>query len=310
MTKRAGFRLLIICNCLLLLGNIVWTAHLGNTKAAPESSHYPLLAKRIFIDNPNDIFINFVPLRQQVKERFSALNVPYSFYFEYLPDGTSIRQGDDKELTAASLIKLPLVMNLYRAVELKRISLDKEVVIGADAIDPAYGDLWKQGAGTKITLRKAVELTLTQSDNTAAHTIYDNISTLLKPDEEALAQLDIHQDMKEGQAVITARSFSSILKSLYFSSYLNRADSQEILQYLSKSSFRERLAKPLPGNIPVAHKIGVYNAQWSESDCGVVYVPKRPYIFCAMVGLPEDQANIFIANVSKDVYTFISQQKL
>jgi beta-lactamase class A len=314
MVKRSiPNRILIVACALLLAGNVGWimrdtsTADQGVSQQALQRQ-FPLLSKRILSDNPNDILINFVPLRKDLTARFAALNVQKSFYFEYLPDGTSIRVGSDDQLIAASLIKVPLSMNLYRAAELGRISLDKTVVITNSEVDNAYGDLWQKGAGTNITLRQAAQLALTESDNTATHVIFDNIKGLLSADEESMARLDVDQNMEAGQAIINAKSYASVLKSLYFSSYLEKTDSQQLLSYLTKSTATNRLTKNLPASVPVAHKVGVNNANWAESDCGVVYVPKRPYIICVMVGLPEDQADKFIADVSKTVYDFVSQQ--
>ncbi|MET0779789.1 MAG: serine hydrolase [Candidatus Saccharimonadales bacterium] len=298
---------------MLLAGNIGWIVR-DTSEAKQKSSQlalqgqFPYLSKRILSDNPNDILINFVPLRKDLTARFDALNVQKSFYFEYLPDGTSIRVGSDDQLVAASLIKVPLSMNLYRAAELGRVNLDKTVAITSSEIDNAYGDLWQKGAGTKITLREAAQLALTESDNTAAHVIFDNVKGALSADEESMARLDVDQNMEAGQAVINAKSYASVLKSLYFSSYLEKTDSQQLLSYLTKSTATNRLAKNLPASVPVAHKVGVNNANWAESDCGIVYVPKRPYVICVMVGLHEDQADKFIADVSKIVYDFVSRQ--
>jgi beta-lactamase class A len=296
---------------LLFIVNIFWgIANAKQPKNSTEAKHkaYPLISRRVLTDNPNDIIINFVPLRKKLEAKFSKLTVQKSFYFEYLPDGTSIKIGDDKELVAASLIKLPLVMNLYHAAELKRVDLDKEVVITESELDGGYGDLYKQGAGVKITLREAAKITLEKSDNTSAHVIFDAINGKLKYDEESLARLDVDQTMQLGQAVISSKSYSSVLKSLYFSAYLNNQDSQEVLGYLTGSVFTNRLTKFLPKDVLVAHKIGVFNTSWSESDCGIVYATKRPYSICVMVGLPDDQASAFIAEVSKDVYDFVSKQ--
>ncbi|QQR52229.1 hypothetical protein IPG36_06735 [bacterium] len=89
------------------------------SQATPiDQIRYPLLAKRILIDNPNDAIVKFVPLRKEIERRFQELQVPFSFYFEYLPTGTSIRNGDDVALVGASLFKLPIVMDLYKAAEL------------------------------------------------------------------------------------------------------------------------------------------------------------------------------------------------
>ena len=304
--------LLVLC-ALLLVGNLGWVARNKSDAAKVNSMEalqrkYPLLAKRVLTDNGNDILINFVSLRKDLEKKFGALTVEQSFYFEYLPDGTSIRIGDDSTLVAASLIKLPLTMNLYRAAELGRVDLDKTITVAPSEVDGGYGDLYLKGAGYQMTLREAAQHALEESDNTAARVIFDTEDGLLSYDEESLAQLDVDQTLQQGQAVISAKSYSSILKSLYFASYLNKDDSQELLGYLSKSTAKNRLTKDLPANVPVAHKIGVNNTNWSESDCGIVFVPKRPYLICAMVGLPDDQANEFIADISKEVYDFVTKQ--
>ncbi len=296
---------------LLLLGNIAWFAayRAAGKTSTPATTPYPLLARRVLSDTRNDPIINFVPLRKSLQEKFDALTSEKSFYFEYLPSGTSIRIGADNELVAASLIKVPLVMNLYKAAELGKVDLDQTVAITSNELDDAYGDLYQKGAGSRLSLRAAAKLALTESDNTAAHVIFDRTRTILASDQESLNQLDIDQNIQSGQAVIDAKSYSSVLKGLYLSSYLQPADSQEILHFLSQSTARNRLVAGVPGSIQVAHKIGVYNAAWSESDCGIVYVPKRPYVICVMVGLPEDQANQFIAAISKQVYDYVISQQ-
>ncbi len=305
------FRIFIVINIFVLAFNGVWAWNNQAQNTSEQASHYPLLAKRIFVENPNEIFINFVPLRKKLEAKLNLIHAPKSFYFEYLPDGTSIRLGADTELVAASLIKLPLVMNLYRAAELKRIHLDQTVEIAQDDLDDGFGDLWRKGAGTKITLKQAAELALKESDNTAMRVIYKAVvgNKLLQQDEESLAQLDIDYSLEDGRAVISAKAYSSVTKCLYFSCYLTWADSQELLSYLSRSTFDYRITKDIPKDIKVAHKIGVFSDKLSESDCGIVYVPKRPYALCIMLGLPEEEASAVMAELSKDIYDFIRQQQ-
>lgn len=307
---------LSIANLLLLAVNGIWLKSTlerpkestDNLTSMSESKKYPLLSKRIFAENQNDVLLNFVSLRKQLETRFNEVDAPKSFYFEYLPSGTSVRIGENTELIAASLIKVPLTMNLYKAVELGKINLDKTVTITESEIDGGFGDLWEKGAGTKITLREAARLALSESDNTAMHVIFDATVGLLPSDQESLNNLDIDQNIENGQAVINAKSYASILKSLYLSSYLQRQSSEEILSYLSKSTATNRLTAKLPSDTTVAHKIGVYNSDWSESDCGIIYAPKRPYMVCIMVGLPDDQANKFIADTSKLIYDYVISQ--
>ncbi len=295
---------------LIVLNALVWAFFMTRSDNVAQSD-YPFLSPRIFADNPNDILIRFFPLRKEIEAKFSTLpaDTQYSFYFEYLPSGTSMRIGDDNELIAASLIKVPLVMNLYRAAEMGKINLNTVVTIEASELDDAYGDLWKKGANTKMTLRELAQLALSESDNTASRTIYDHVKGLLKEEDQSLAQLDVDQNLENGQAVINAKSYTSVLKSLYFASYVDRNSSNEILSFLSQSTENRRLTKHLPSGLKVAHKNGVYNQEWTESDCGIIYVPKRPYTICMMVGLPETEANNFIADVSKTIYNYVISDK-
>lgn len=312
VVKQWQQRTLIVLCAVLLVCNIGWFVKRDSGAArintADLQKKFPLLSADVLADNPNDILINFVPLRKDLQKKFDALTVQKSFYFEYLPDGTSIRIGADQQLTAASLIKVPLAMNLYKAAELGRINLDQTVTVQENELDDAYGNLYKRGSGFRLTLREAAKYMLEQSDNTATRVVYDHMQNKLSYDEQSLARLDIDQNIENGQAVITARSYGSVLKGLYFSAYLNNSDSQELLGYLTHSTATNRITAQLPGSVKVAHKIGVYNANWAESDCGIVYVPRRPYMLCVMVGLPEDQANQFIAGVSKDIYDYVTKQ--
>ena len=280
--------------------------------AASFTDRFPLLSATLVGPNSNDILINFVSLHSELANEFNALpsGTTQSFYFEYLPDGTNIRIGADNFLVAASLIKVPLVMNLFRAAELHKINLDRTVTVTQSELDPGYGSLYQKGAGYHLTLRHAAELALEQSDDTATHVIFDHVGNLLPTDQQSLASLDIDQDITNGNAVITARAYSSVLKSLYYASFLTNADSEAILGFLTKSSETRRLTAELPKGVAVAHKNGVNNTTLTQSDCGIVYVPERPYYICVMVGLQEDQGNAFIAQVSKTVYDYVANYKL
>jgi beta-lactamase class A len=296
---------------LLLVSNLGWFIRnnaAGSERPSSEElqQSYPLLSKRVLADNPNDIIINFVPLRTQIETQLSALGVPFSFYFEYLPSGTSIRAGDEKALVAASLIKVPIVMNLYKAAELGLISLDtKATVLQAD-VDDGYGTLW-QKTGTTLTLREAAGLALRESDNTAARVILRHINGLLREDQQSMSALGIDYDMTENQAIISAKSYSSVLKCLYLACFVNRDSSQTILRDLTHSTYRNRIAKPLPADIPVAHKIGTFSED-TQSDCGIVYVPKRQYVLCIMVNTDSEQGDALMADISGEVYDFIRRQ--
>ena len=271
---------------------------------------YPLLSKRVFLTDPNDIIINFNPLRTALRfyvEKSAPKNL--GVYFEYLPSGSSVGVNDTMELRLASLSKIPAAMAAYKQIENGTIKSDQLLTISKDNLDTKFGDLWKTGAGSVITVKDAVRLSLTHSDNTAYNTLISSISNA--DIDDIYDSLDIPREHQNNLPIVSPKNYSSILRTLYLSSYLNKKDSQEILQILTQTLFNDKLPAGVPSGVPVAHKIGVFEEadtkQSIYNDCGIVYVPKRPYLLCLMFKGNEAEAQKYMVNVSKIIYSFVSQ---
>ncbi|OGL31023.1 hypothetical protein A3F37_00015 [Candidatus Saccharibacteria bacterium RIFCSPHIGHO2_12_FULL_41_12] len=316
LSRKSVFKILTLLNVLVLLLNIVLflpnlSAQDKNQKTANEVVQFPYLSKRILNENQNNQIINFTPLRQTVREYLAKNpNQEIGIYFEYLPSGTSIGVNDQMEVKLASLIKVPTVMATYKAVEDGNLDLNQELTISQNDIDSSYGDLWKKGSGFKITTQQAIELALTKSDNTANKVLGHNLK------QGAIGQVFDHLDIpknKEGQFfVISPKGYTSILRSLYLSSYLKKENSNQVLDILSKTAFTDKLQAGAPSNVKVSHKIGVYDLNDGSSpiysDCGIVYVPYRPYSLCIVTkNMNEETARKHIQTLSKMVYGYVSQ---
>lgn len=277
--------------------------------AADETAKYTLLSKDILADKQSDILLDFTDLRQKV-EAYAAQNVGKensSIYFQYLPTGTGFGYGETRAFTGASLIKVPYVMNLYRLAEQGKIDLDKKIPLKEEWLNKDYGDLYKKGAGYMLSYREAAQYALERSDNTAVYMIIAALKASdMSPDEEAVNYLDITFTITDKlQIDLGAQSYTSVLKCLYFSCYLNLNDSQETLNYLTQSPFSDRLTAQLPAGVKVAHKIGT-NGESIESDCGIFYVENRNYSLCVMLRQSDPDASKHIADISKMVYDYVT----
>lgn len=267
-----------------------------------------LLAKRIFLSRPNDILVNFEPLRAELRNELEYYDGKVSLYFEYLPTGTSIRLGDAQQLVAASLLKVPAVMELYNLSEQDDVNLDDTISLKEEWLDSNYGDLYKNGVGYTATIREFAEITLEKSDNTALNTIQSVVDThATKKTTSAYDALDVdYVDSDHTNLTLNARSYASFLKCLYFSCYVSADSSQEIMTYLTHSTYGQdgRLGKYIPSDVKVAHKIGVAGNE-VQSDCGIVYVPNRNYLLCIMLNEEKGRGGEVIAQTSKKVYDYI-----
>lgn len=271
-------------------------------------SRYSLLSPRIFAERQNDRLVNFVPLRTQLNAYYEKVNVDMGFYFEYLPSGISIGVNEKESFILASLLKTPLVMGVYKQLEKGIIHRNDIVTIKEEDLDPLFGNLWEKGVGFQLSLLEAIKYTLIDSDNTAKNVLFSSVpeGTL----EDVFDALDIPKDLSGSDPVVTPKNYSSILRSLYLSSYLTEESSQEILYLLTQTPFNDKLAAGVPKTVRVSHKIGVHrggeNANAVFTDCGIIYEPKRPYILCIMTKSSEPVAKKHMKEISKLVYEYVS----
>ncbi len=267
---------------------------------------YPFLSRRAMSDSPNDLILNFLNLRNQLTKQTEPYGNNFSAYFEYLPTGTSIGINSTQEFYAASLFKVPVIMAYYHKLERVKDTNDDVLIIEKQDLDKDFGTLWKKGAGTKIKASEAIFLALSQSDNTAAKVIARQVDN---QDFQAVYQaLDINLQTGTGGAITTTRDYSKSLKALYFASVINRDHSNQILMDLSKSPFNDELVAGLPSGTLVSHKIGDYRDAKNNKayyDCGIVYVPRRPYLLCISSVTDEQTARQRMKEISQAIYDYI-----
>lgn len=295
--------LLSLANVILIISFIILIVSDANEDS---NSSYPLLATRIFTKNQNDYLINFTPLRSTLREMVAKTDNKIGLYFEYLPTGTSININGNDEHKFASLLKIPLVMAYYLQTTAEHTPFDQTFTITQDELDSRYGDLYQKGAGTKITTKELIDQTLIYSDDTATNVLADNIKTQYMQAVFDGLDITINRDNKNTQ-IVSPKTYSSIYKALYLSSVLPKEDSESILETLQKTQAKESLQIGIPTFIPVANKIGVLEGElyW---DCGIVYVPKRPYNVCIISTYSDmHTSQVKIGEVSKTIYDFVSK---
>lgn len=315
MSKIIPRHAIIALLAISILGNILLTGYLmlapkkspGSTSNQP-TAVLPFLAPRIFAENQNDVIINFIDLRTRLREYTQKIPKRMGIYFEYLPSGTSIGINEKEEFELASLLKVPIAMAAMDQIRAGTMAPSTILTLEKSHLDPYYGELWQEGPGHKLPLEKAIEIMIIQSDNTAARVISENI-----PDgvtEKIFDLLDIPKVQKGMALVVTPKNYSSILRSLYLASILPKIESNQLLSLLSRTDFRDRIQAGVPNSVPVAHKIGIHTSPDESksifTDCGIVYIPKRPYILCIMIEGQEAQVLNYMTDISRIIYTYVS----
>ncbi len=278
--------------------------------ASATNHSLPFLSQRIFVEAPNDMLINFTNLRGQLREYIADSPDAISVYFDYLPSGVSIGINDTNKFYVASLLKIPVAMAVMRLVETGDMRPDERLTVSPEEMDGRFGEIWPPEK-TSITVMEAMKLSLSASSNTAHNVLY---TAMLRHSTHALSDvfdaLDIARELQDERPVVTAKNYSSILRSLYLASFLSREHSNDILRMLSESTSHDRLAAGIPKGVVFAHKIGVFEdaeaKQSVYSDCGIVYVPKRPFILCVMSNTENlDRSKNYMRDIARMTYDYV-----
>ncbi len=305
--SRIGIVFGIFCLAFFFAGFSINKSHIDD-EIVSDAQKYPLLAHRLFEKQSDDMIINFTQLREVMNATYNEHKIPLGIYFEYLPTGASVGVNDQLQVEIGSLAKVPAVMGIYKEIEKNNLKPTDMLTITEEDLDDRFGSLWKKGVGAKFSVQEAIDYTLKQSDNTAASILTRKISgdTL----NEVFNELDLPKTRTGPFPVMSPKSYASVFRNLYLSAYLGYESSSAILTDLTQTDFVDKLPAGVPAGVSVAHKIGVFRVAETKdiySDCGIVYVPDRPYVMCIMVAADEDTAREEIVTYSKMIYSFVSQ---
>ncbi len=295
---------------LLVVGIAAYNLGRANSQPQIDTETYSYLSKRVLGPNGSDMIINLTALREAMNQHYNDKKTPAGVYFEYLPTGSSIGVNDQYQIEIGSLSKVPAVMAIYRQIEKSALRHTDVLEVKKEHINSQFGDLWKRGAGTRMTVDEFIEYTLVRSDNTAANVL---VATLPKGAlQEVFNALDLPKTRSGPYPVMSPKSYASVFRTLYLASYLHRDSSQAMLDILTRTIYNDKLPSGVDDKVKVAHKIGVFriaNVQDVYSDCGIVYVPNRPYLLCVMVAADEATAREEITMYSKMAYQYITTAK-
>lgn len=257
-------------------------------------------------------------LKKEIEKTISELTqsnptLEASVYYRDLNRGRWIGVNEEKEYTPASLLKVVIMITLFKEVENRKTDLSEEVLFTqayADLLDKEPLDRGTElEVGKSYTVDDLISRMIVKSDNGAAYALLARIAS--KNLNQVYRDLELRNPEEvNGAFTINAREYSYFLRILYNSTYLGREMSERALSLLNQAEFHDGLVQGVPPSIPVAHKYGesiplkkIPAGIIELHDCGIVYHPERPYLLCIMTrGNQVDALLQTIQNISKKVY--------
>ena len=280
------------------------------------SQDFELLSPKIawldvdtYLEERDTWTVSYQPLKLQINHTLSNVGFTghYGIYFEDLTSGAWIGIDEKDQYLPMSLLKVPTMVAVLKKAENGDISLDQIVTLQEEDLNGVSGSLAFKGAGYNITIRELLKIMIKESDNTALLTF--NRRVLLPQEiEEAKIALGI-RTYDESDEAITPKGYSNILRSLYLSTYLRRPFSQIALSIMSETDYNAQIPAGLPEGVKVAHKVGFDANGGLYHDCGIVYMPNKPYILCVMSKNTDYlQANNAISEISQKTFEYVKKE--
>lgn len=279
--------------------------------AAKSNSEDPFVNPTVMAGLNKHFIINFGDLKQQFLDIQKKYKQHTYLYFAYLNNSSWVGLGEKDLFTAASTVKVPLAMSIFKMVEEGKLNLSDKYVLDELDLNDRFGELYKAGSGREYSIEDLVKVMLEKSDNTAANALYRVLNRLgieaPLDDVYGFMGWEFNDFGKQPDyEKINLKTLSNMFMALYNANFVNVEHSQKILGYLANTPFADKIVDGIPAGISVAHKIGISNNNETFSDCGIVYVPNRNYLLCVgSNGGDEKAADNFMSEISKAAYQYV-----
>lgn len=224
---------------------------------------------------------------------------------------------------AASTMKIPVMIELFRQAEAGRLSLDERLPVRNEFRSIVDGSIYKlsegddsdaqvyAAVGGSMTLRRLCELMITVSSNFAANLLIERLGvenirrTVAKLDAPGMQVLRGVEDQKAFDKGLnnttTARGLLVLCQRLAEGQAVGVAADAAMIEILKQQQFNDAIPAGVPKGTPVAHKTGTITR--IHHDAAVVYAA-HPYVLVVLVRGIDNQPKsaALIAEISRIVY--------
>jgi beta-lactamase class A len=233
-----------------------------------------------------------------------------------------------KSFHAASTMKVPIMVELFRQAEAGQLSLDDplpvrnefhSIVDGSvykmDVSDDSDAEIYK-AVGKTMSLRDLCEAMITVSSNFAANLLIERVGaknvqrTVERMGGTGVVVLRGVEDQKAFDKGLnnatTARGLAAIMEKIAAGRAVSAKADAEMIAILKRQKFTDAIPAGLPKGTPVAHKTGTITR--IHHDAAVVYGP-RPYVIVVLVRGIADQkiSGPLMASISREVWNEIAK---
>ncbi len=269
-------------------------------------------------------------LEQQIKDELAQVEGIFGVAFKNLATGEEILIGARDSFHAASTMKTPVLIELYKQAAEGKFNLTDSILIknefksivdgspySMSIDDDSEGKLYN-AIGSKSTIADLAYDMIIYSSNLATNILIDLVDAkkvtqtmreLGAPDIQVLRGVEDIKAFEKGLSnSTTAFDLMAIYEKMALQEIVSEKASDEMVEILLDQKFNEIIPAHLPDDVKVAHKTGVITGV--HHDSGIVFLPDgRKYVLVLLsreLG-DFDAGTAKMADVSKIIYDYVVQ---
>lgn len=258
----------------------------------------------------------------ELENRLKSLTASYpslkpSIYVWDYESGKYADINAQKVYPTASIIKIPVLIQLFKAIEMGMIKLDDKIAMTEYYKSEGSGSLQFKGVNSVYTVDDLARVMITESDNSATNMLMDATGGM-----NAMNQSLRKWGMKEtrvndwlpdlqGTNVTTSKEMAAMLYNIDNPNFLTLNSREKIVDYMSHVHNNRLIQAGLPASAIFIHKTGDIGKMLG--DAGIVYTPNgKKYIVVMLVNRPYNSplGKDFIVKASSLVYNYMVNTNL
>ena len=242
-----------------------------------------------------------------------------------LANGDTLFLNADSSFHAASTMKVPVMIELFRGAARRFFAMDQRLMLVNQFASIVDGSLYSLDStsdsdmtlyhriGERVAIDTLLRLMITRSSNFATNTLIalvgaENVTRTMR--SLGARRIQVLRGVEDGKAfdkglnnTTTARDLAIILRSIEEGKAASPAATRQMLGILLAQEFNEKIPAGLPAGTRVAHKTGEITAV--SHDAAIVYLPgRKPYVLVVLTrGIADgNHSSKLIADLSGLVY--------
>ena len=241
-------------------------------------------------------------LKSNIERITRSVNAKWGIYVKCVETGEEIAVNADETMDTMSVIKIPLMVEVYRQIEEGKFKITDRVTLAEADKRPGTGVIRSLDPGAFLTIKDLITLMIIVSDNTATDMLFEKVGGIEPVNKlmqsyglntiKATGPTDVwfkairaepntlkfHMDGKTPFGLSSPRDMGKLLEKILKGEAVSKSASEQMIQIMRGQVYSSRLPRYVTG-YRLPHKTGDF-MPYIGNDVGILESANRNVVVC------------------------------